>query len=139
MTVRPARLEVSRGEIEDLRRRIARTRWPRSWPAGPESGPDDGQVLRRLAQRWATDYDWAAQQSAITALPSYTADIEGTPVHFLRYPGESPDALPLVITHGWPSSFLEMPRLAERLAEPSPPRGGPRGAVPAGGAPPAGL
>ncbi len=127
--MRPARLDVSPAEVEDLRRRLLRTRWPRPWP--PDEGrrmPDDGHLLRRLAARWATGHDWPAQQSAINALPSYTAEVAGTDVHFLLYPGEFPDALPLVVTHGWPSSFLEMPRLAERLANPSRHGGDPRDA-----------
>src|SRR3954451_6333209 len=115
-----ARLEVSREELGDLRARLARTRLPQAWPAAGRDGPpDDGPVLRRLVDHWATDFDWEARQAEIKALPSYTADVEGTPVHFLLYPGETPDPLPLVVTHGWPSSFLEMPRLADRLANPS--------------------
>jgi len=90
--------------------------------------PDDGPLLRRLAARWATDYDWYAEQAAINALPTFTAEIDGAPVHYLLYRGESPGALPLVLTHGWPSSFLEMPRLARRLATPSLHGGDPRDA-----------
>ena len=120
MALQRARLEVPREDLDDLRDRLARTRWPRAWPGdGHEAAQDDGPVLRRLVTRWATGDDWEAQQAAINALPSYTADVDGTPVHFLLYPGESPDSLPPVVTHGWPSSFVEMPRLADRLANPS--------------------
>jgi pimeloyl-ACP methyl ester carboxylesterase len=75
--------------------------------------------LQRLVQYWASDYDWRAQETAINALPHQFADIDGTEVHFLRFEGEHPDALPLVVTHGWPSTFLEVVELALRLAEPS--------------------
>jgi pimeloyl-ACP methyl ester carboxylesterase len=75
--------------------------------------------LQRLVQYWASDYDWRAQETAINALPHQVADIDGTEVHFLRFDGEHPDALPLVVTHGWPSTFLEVVGLALRLAEPS--------------------
>jgi pimeloyl-ACP methyl ester carboxylesterase len=103
----------------DLRSRLARARWPPSWPiAGWEAGTDPDE-LGRLVEYWSTGYDWRAQEAAINALPSRFADIDGIPVHFLHYAGEHPDAVPIVLTHGWPSSFLEMTELARRLAAPS--------------------
>jgi pimeloyl-ACP methyl ester carboxylesterase len=75
--------------------------------------------LRRLVGYWADGYDWRAEEAAINALPSHVAEIDGTPVHYLRFDGERRDALPIVVTNGWPSSFLELAELARRLAYPS--------------------
>ncbi|HEU5030367.1 MAG TPA: epoxide hydrolase [Spirillospora sp.] len=112
-------IPVSDAELDDLRARLERTRWPAAWPAAAwEAGTDAGE-LRRLVDRWTHGYDWRAHEAAINALPSHFADIGGTPVHYLRYDGERPGALPIVLTNGWPSSFLEMTGLAERLAAPS--------------------
>ncbi len=82
------------------------------------AGTDTGE-LRRLVEYWATDYDWRTHEAALSALPSHVADVDGTPVHYLRFDGEHPDALSIVLTHGWPSSFLELTTLARRLATPS--------------------
>ncbi|MEU5087757.1 epoxide hydrolase N-terminal domain-containing protein [Streptomyces sp. NPDC021356] len=77
---------------------------------------------------WASGYDWRGREAAVNALPSRFADIDGTPVHYLRYDGEHPDALPIVLTHGWPSTVLELTDLAERLVNPSCHGGRPEGA-----------
>jgi pimeloyl-ACP methyl ester carboxylesterase len=112
-------MQVPQADLDDLHSRLARSRWPRSWPiSGWEAGTDPAE-LERLVEHWITGYDWRAHEAAINALPSRFADIDGTPVHFLRYDGEHPGAVPIVLTHGWPSSFLEMTELAGRLAAPS--------------------
>ena len=111
--------EVPEADLQDLRARLGRTRWPIPWPAtGWEAGTDAAE-LHRLVQVWGSDFDWRAQEAALNALPSHMASIDGTAVHFLRFDGEDPDALPIVLTHGWPSSFLELTDLARRLATPS--------------------
>lgn len=75
--------------------------------------------MRRLAEYWADGYDWRAQEAAINALPSHSVEIAGAPLHYLRYDGEGPQPFPLLLTNGWPSSFLELVGLAQRLATPS--------------------
>lgn len=112
-------ITVSDAELNELRARLAATRWPASWPVdGWDAGTDTAE-LRRLVRHWSTGYDWRAHEAAINALPSHLANLDGTPVHYLRFDGEHPDALPIVLTHGWPSSFLELIGLADRLATPS--------------------
>ncbi|GAA4533641.1 epoxide hydrolase family protein [Amycolatopsis samaneae] len=112
-------LEVTDAELGELRARLAATRWPAPWPVtGWSAGTDPGE-LRRLVAYWAAGYDWRAHEAAINALPHHVADLAGTPVHYLRFDGETPDALPIVLTNGWPSSFLELTDLAQRLATPS--------------------
>jgi pimeloyl-ACP methyl ester carboxylesterase len=113
------KVAVSDADVEDLRSRLRGTRWPVAWPSTRWEAGTDMTELQRLVQYWASDYDWRAQETAINALPHQVADIDGTEVHFLRFDGEHADALPLVVTHGWPSTFLEVVELAQRLAEPS--------------------
>ncbi|GAA4602315.1 epoxide hydrolase [Actinoallomurus liliacearum] len=112
-------LAVTDAELNDLRSRLLGTRWPPAWPtSGWGAGTDAGE-LRRLVAYWASGYDWRAHEAEVNALPSHFADIDGTPVHYLRFDGERPGALPIVLTNGWPSSFLELVGLADRLATPS--------------------
>jgi len=112
-------IAITDTELDDLRSRLLDTRWAAPWPVtGWDAGTDAGE-LRRLVTYWASGYDWRAHETAINALPSHTADIDGTAVHYLRFDGEHPDALPIVLTNGWPSTFLELTDLARRLATPS--------------------
>ncbi|MDQ0810665.1 pimeloyl-ACP methyl ester carboxylesterase [Streptomyces sp. B3I7] len=112
-------IRVTDADLEDLRARLRATRWAEPWPLdGWEAGTSAAE-LRRLVAYWASGYDWRAHEAAVNALPSHFADIGGTPVHYLRYDGEHPGALPIVLTHGWPSTVLELTALAERLAAPS--------------------
>ena len=121
-------MDVPQTDLDELRSRLKRTRWPTSWPTSGWGAGTDREELQRLVEYWSADFDWRAQEAAINALPSAVADIGGTPVHFSRYEGEHPDSLPIVLTHDWPSSFLEMSELAPRLAAPSRHGGNPRDA-----------
>jgi pimeloyl-ACP methyl ester carboxylesterase len=119
VTHRTPVIAVTDTELNELRSRLINTRWPTPWPAGGwDAGTDPGE-LRRLVARWASDYDWRAHEAAINALPSHFANIDGTPVHYLRFDAEHPGSLPIVLTNGWPSSFLELTAVARRLASPS--------------------
>jgi pimeloyl-ACP methyl ester carboxylesterase len=115
-------LRVPDADLQELRSRLLGVRWPRPWPPQDasewEAGTDAGE-LRRLVRYWTTGYDWRAQEAAINALPGQVASLDGTDVFYLRFDAEVPDALPIVLTHGWPSSFLELSGLARRLAAPS--------------------
>ncbi|MFC6937986.1 epoxide hydrolase N-terminal domain-containing protein [Actinomadura yumaensis] len=83
-------IDVPDAELDELRSRLLRTRWPAPWPVGGwEAGADAGE-LRRLAAYWASGYDWRAHEAAVNALPSHLADLDGTPVHYLRYEGSDP-------------------------------------------------
>jgi pimeloyl-ACP methyl ester carboxylesterase len=115
----PPLIDVSADELENLKTRLRHTRWPTAWPIrGWEAGTDQSE-LRRLVEYWADGYDWRVHEAAINALPSHFATIGSASIHYLRYDGEHPSALPIVLTHGWPSSFLELTRLAKRLSTPS--------------------
>ncbi|WP_084703886.1 epoxide hydrolase family protein [Phaeacidiphilus oryzae] len=115
----PGAPAVSDAELADLRERLRRTRWAARWPLDGWAAGTDPEELRRLVAYWADGYDWRAREAELGALPAHLADLDGTPLHYLRYDGEHPDALPLVLTHGWPSTVLELTALAERLAAPS--------------------
>lgn len=110
----------SPSDLEDLRRRLRATRWPEPWPeTGWEAGTELAE-LRRLVAYWADGFDWEAEQRRIEALPWRSADLDGTPVAYLRFDAETPGSgLPIVLTNGWPSSALELVNLARRLSSPS--------------------
>jgi len=93
--------------LDDLRRRLRHTRLPASLGPGWAYGMDHG-YLADLVATWSADFDWRAHEQLINAVPNYTVDLGGRPVHFVHARGEGPDAIPLLMTHGWPSSFLEM-------------------------------
>ncbi|MEV6846242.1 epoxide hydrolase family protein [Actinoplanes sp. NPDC051411] len=116
-------IEVPASAWEELRSRVRATRWPRPWPMdgrmdGWRAGTEPGE-LRRLSGYWADGFDWRAREAEINALPSHHAMLDGTSVHYLRFDGETTDATPILLTHGWPSTFLEEVELARRLSRPS--------------------
>jgi pimeloyl-ACP methyl ester carboxylesterase len=112
-------LNVPDADLDDLRARLRGTRWAEPWPVAAWEAGTDGDELRRLVGYWATAYDWRKHEAAINALPSRVAEIAGTTVHYLRYDAERPEAPPLLLANGWPSSFLELTGLADRLSNPS--------------------
>ncbi|KQQ05802.1 MULTISPECIES: epoxide hydrolase family protein [unclassified Rathayibacter] len=117
--------DVSVEEWADLRDRVRRTRWSPEWPVEGWSAGTDQAELRRLARRWSEGFDWRAQERRMHELPWAQADLDGTPLSYLRFEAETEGRLPIVLTNGWPSSALELVPLAERLATPSRFGGGP--------------
>ncbi|MET0423231.1 MAG: epoxide hydrolase family protein [Actinoplanes sp.] len=103
-------LDVPAADLADLHSRLRATRWTPPWAGGGVPA----ERLRALTHRWADDYDWPAHQTEINALPWHTAEIAGAPLRYLRFDG---GARPLVLTHGWPSTVLELTALATRLAD----------------------
>lgn len=118
MTVVPP-LPVTDEALEDLRRRVAATRWGEEWPEDAWAAGTDSRTLRRLADRWIGGYDWRAVESGILALPSVQVEVEGVRVHAFVFRGAGADATPLLLTNGWPSTSLELVPLARRLSRPS--------------------
>jgi pimeloyl-ACP methyl ester carboxylesterase len=128
MTAARPVLAVPEAELDDLRARLRHTRWAKPWPVAAWQAGTDGEELKRLVDYWASGYDWRRHEAAINALPSRFADIDGTLVHYLRFDAERDGGLPIVLTNGWPSSFLELIKVARRLSTPSRYGGDPRDA-----------
>ena len=116
--IRPFRIDVPKSDLDDLHERLARTRWPMElrdvgWSRGvPVS------YLRDLAEYWRTSFDWRKQEAALNAFPQFTTTIDGQPIHFLHVSSPEPDALPLVITHGFPGSVAEFLGVIGPLTDP---------------------
>jgi len=118
MELRPFEVSVPAAILDDLRERLARTRWPDEVEdAGWDYGTNLG-YLRGLAEYWRTGFDWRAQERAMRALPHFRAEIDGLGIHLVHARGRGPAPMPLLITHGWPSSFVEMLALIPLLADP---------------------
>jgi pimeloyl-ACP methyl ester carboxylesterase len=112
-------LDVPQADLDDLRDRLRRTRWSPAWPVTGWAAGTDQAELRRLAAYWADEFDWTAQQTRIKDLPWHRATVAGTPIGYLRFEAETPGALPIILTNGWPSTAIELVELARRLATPS--------------------
>jgi len=115
---RPFVVDVPQGTLDDLAARLGRTRWPDEVEG---AGWDYGASLaymRTLAEYWRTRFDWRAEERAMNAFPHFRADIDGVGIHFIHARGRGPSPMPLLITHGWPSSFVEMLPLIPLLADP---------------------
>jgi epoxide hydrolase len=117
-TIQSFRLEIPEADLDDLHDRLARTRWPRELPGvGWSRGVPLG-YLRELAEYWRTGYDWRAHEARLNELPQFTTTIDGANVHFLHMRSAEPDALPLIVTHGWPGSIVEFLDVIEPLTDP---------------------
>ena len=119
MSIRPFLVHLADSDLEDLRRRLRRTRWPdeivdSGWDYG-----SDLDYIRELCRYWAEQFDWRAQEERINRFPQFRTDIKGLGIHFVHIPGTGPSPLPLIITHGWPSTFVEMLNVIPLLADPA--------------------
>jgi hypothetical protein len=118
MVVEHFQIRISDDKLRDLRTRLALTRWP-DLPAG--LGWNEGvdlDFLRRLIDHWRDHFDWRAEEVRLNGLAQYIATVGGEKIHFVHCPGRGPNPLPLVITHGWPGSFVELERIIPMLADP---------------------
>jgi len=127
-SIRPFRIDVPQAALDDLHDRLARTRWPDELPG---VGWDYGvplDYLRGLAEHWRTSYDWRAQEARLNTHPQFTTTVDGQNIHFLHVRSAAPDALPLLLTHGWPGSVAEFLDVIGPLTEPGSHGGDPRDA-----------
>ncbi|HEY4790677.1 MAG TPA: epoxide hydrolase, partial [Actinomycetes bacterium] len=118
-TVRPFQVNVSEEELADLRRRLALARWPSKELVTDASQGVQLATLQELARYWAADYDWRRCEAKLNALPQFTTEIDGLDVHFLHVKSSHENALPLIITHGWPGSVIEMLEVVGPLTDPT--------------------
>jgi epoxide hydrolase len=116
--LRPFKIEIPQADLDDLRERLARTRWPAQLPGGGWRRGVPVAYLKGLAAYWRDGYDWRAQEDALNAFPQFTTEIEGQTIHFLHVRSPEPDALPLILTHSWPNSVAEFLRVIGPLADP---------------------
>src|SRR5258707_12975644 len=117
--VRPFRINMPDEALADLRRRIAATRWP-----DRETVPDRSQgaqlaKVQELVRYWGRDYDWRKVEAQLNALPQFMTEIDGLDIHFLHVRSRHPNALPLIITHGWPGSIFELLKVIGPLTDPT--------------------
>jgi pimeloyl-ACP methyl ester carboxylesterase len=117
--IRPFTVETPEAEIEKLRRRIAATRWP-----DKETVPDHSQgvqleTIQELARYWASDYDWRKCEAKLNSLPQFMTEIDGLDIHFIHMRSPHENALPLIITHGWPGSIIELLKVIGPLTNPT--------------------
>ena len=117
--VRPFHVEVPEDDLADLRRRINATRWPSEELVDDRSQGVQLATMRELARYWATDYDWRKAEARLNALPQFTTEIDGVDIHFIHVESPHEDALPLIMTHGWPGSVVELLEVIGPLTEPT--------------------
>jgi epoxide hydrolase len=116
--IRPYRIDVPQADLDDLRERLARTRWPDELPGVGWSYGVPLARVRELAEYWATGYSWRAHEDRLNAAPQFTTTVLGQNIHFLHVRSPEPDALPLILTHGWPSTFADFTGLIGPLSDP---------------------
>jgi pimeloyl-ACP methyl ester carboxylesterase len=117
-SIRPFRIDIPQADLDDLRQRLARTRWPDEQPSSDWSYGIPLAYLRELADYWQQTYDWLKHEARLNTFPQFTTTIDGTNVHFIHVRSPEPDAMPLLLTHGWPGSIVEFQELIEPLANP---------------------
>jgi pimeloyl-ACP methyl ester carboxylesterase len=128
VAIRPYDVDIPQDALDDLRRRIAATRWP-----SKELVPDRYQgvqlaTLQALARYWTTDYDWRKVEAKLNALPQFTTEIDGVEIHFIHVRSRHENALPLIMTHGWPGSVIELLETVGLLTDPTAHGGNPEDA-----------
>jgi pimeloyl-ACP methyl ester carboxylesterase len=107
------------GDLGDLQRRISATRWPEREIVSDDSQGVPLAMIQEVARHWATDYDWAKCEAKLNALPNFTTEIDGLDIHFIHVRSQHEQALPLIVTHGWPGSILEQLKIIEPLTNPT--------------------
>src|SRR5262249_30339136 len=117
--IRPFQVNFPEGELTDLRRRINETRWPERETVTDASQGVQLATIQKLARYWGTDYDWRRVEGKLKALPQFIAEIDGLDIHFIHLRSKHENALPLIVTHGWPGSIIEQLKIIEPLTNPT--------------------
>jgi pimeloyl-ACP methyl ester carboxylesterase len=117
--IRSFQIEIPNQQIEDLRQRIEATRWPTNELVSDRSQGVQLATMQELARYWANDYDWQACEARLNALPQFTTEIDGVEIHFIHVRSRHENALPLIMTHGWPGSVVEMLETIGPLTDPT--------------------
>jgi pimeloyl-ACP methyl ester carboxylesterase len=117
--IRPFHVDVPEERIDDLRRRIAHTRWPSKELVQDRSQGVQLATLRALVRYWETDYDWRKAEAKLNALPQFKTEVDGVEIHFIHVKSKHENALPLIMTHGWPGSVIELLEVVGPLTDPT--------------------
>ncbi len=117
--IRPFQFHASDEAIADLRRRIASTKWPSAELVNDGTQGVQLATMQKLAQYWSTDYDWRKVEAKLNALPQFVTNIDGVDIHFIHVRSKHKNALPIIVTHGWPGSVIEQLKIIEPLTDPT--------------------
>src|SRR5215472_7681777 len=117
--IRPFRIDVPEEALIDLRRRLAATRWPDRETVTDESQGVQLATIQELARYWRTDYDWRKCETKLNALPQFMTEIDGLDIHLIHVRSKHENALPLIVTHGWPGSVIEQLKIIDPLTNPT--------------------
>jgi len=117
--IRPFTIETPEAELEALRARIAATRWPEKETVADQSQGVQLETIQALARHWAKEYDWRECEARLNALPQFITKIDGLDIHFIHVRSKHDNALPLIVTHGWPGSVIEQLKVIEPLTNPT--------------------
>ena len=117
--IREFHIGFSEAELTELRRRINATRWPEHETVDYDSQGVPLATMQELARYWATDYDWSGCEAKLNGLPNFLTEIDGLDIHFVHVRSQHEDALPLIVTHGWPGSIIEQLKIIGPLTDPT--------------------
>jgi hypothetical protein len=117
--LRPFRVNVPETELAELRRRISATRFPEQETVADFSQGVPLTTIQKIARYWATEYDWRKVEAKLNALPNFITEIDGLDIHFIHVRSKHENALPLIVTHGWPGSILHNLKIIEPLTNPT--------------------
>ncbi|WP_404290243.1 epoxide hydrolase family protein [Microvirga sp. RSM25] len=117
--IRPFRADIPEADLVDLRRRIAATRWPERETVADDTQGVQLATIQKLAQYWATEHDWRKVEAKLNAYPQFMTEIDGLDIHFIHVRSKHENALPLIVTHGWPGSIIEQLKIIEPLTNPT--------------------
>jgi len=118
-SIRPFTFRAPQAELDELRRRIVATRWPEKETVADFSQGVPLATIRKLARYWATDYDWRKVEARLSALPQFLTEIDGLDIHFIHVRSKHDDALPVIVSHGWPGSMIEQLKIIDPLVDPT--------------------
>ncbi|GAB3958554.1 epoxide hydrolase family protein [Micromonospora vulcania] len=117
--IRPFTVEIPQAELDDLRTRVAATRWPDKETVADQSQGVPLATIQALARYWEKEYDWRKVEARLNAVPQFMTEIDGLDIHFIHVRSKHEDAMPLIVTHGWPGSIIEQMKIIEPLTDPT--------------------
>jgi len=118
-TIRPFSINIPQEQLDDLRRRVVATRWPDEETVSVDTQGVQLATIRRLAKYWAAHHDWRKIEARLNALPQFITEIDGLDIHFIHVRSKHENALPVIVTHGWPGSIIEQLKIIGPLTDPA--------------------